>query len=53
MFFEFSQNLPPFLCLTATAVVEQGSALLLPYTATAAAATAAAVAVRHKKGGKS
>ena len=51
MLFEFSQDLPPFLCLTAAAVAERGSALLLPCTATAAAATAAAVAVRHKKAG--
>ena len=52
MLFEFSQDFPPFLCLTETAVAAvavQGSALLLPCTAT----TAAAVAVRHKKGGKS
>ena len=56
MLFEFSQDFPPFLCLTETAVAAvavQGSALLLPCTATTAAATAAAVAVRHKKGGKS
>ena len=52
MLFEFSQDFPPFLCLTGTAVAAavQGSALLLPCTATAATAAAAA---RHKKGGKS